>query len=118
MHRLRTFVLTLGLGLSLVANSVAAPPDPAKQTKATTAAAKKADMKAVTPPGPGYVWANKDSKIFHREGSRFYGKTKSGEFMKESDAVAQGYREAGKTGTEAKADKKPAAAAAAAGKKK
>jgi hypothetical protein len=38
------------------------------------------------------VWANPDSKIYHREGDRFYGKTKNGKWMTEADAIAAGYR--------------------------
>jgi hypothetical protein len=42
---------------------------------------------------PGMVWANPKTKIFHRQGDRWYGRTKSGEYMTEADAVAAGYRE-------------------------
>lgn len=129
MNRFRTLVLGLGLSLSLVLGASAAPPDATtKKAKPTPSAdtkmgTTKTDKKAAattaqTPPGPGYVWVNKESKVFHREGSRYFGNTKSGEFLKESDAVAQGYREAGKTGATKGADtttKK--AGAATAGKK-
>jgi hypothetical protein len=37
---------------------------------------------------------NKDTKVFHRKGDRWYGKTKDGEYMNESDALKAGYREA------------------------
>jgi hypothetical protein len=39
----------------------------------------------------GQVWANKDSHIYHCEGSQYFGKTASGAYMSESDARAQGY---------------------------
>jgi len=42
----------------------------------------------------GMVWVNLDSKVFHREGDRYYGTTKNGKFMTEADAVKAGYREA------------------------
>lgn len=42
--------------------------------------------------GNGKVWVNKDTKVFHREGDRWYGKTKNGEYMTEKDAIAAGYR--------------------------
>jgi competence protein ComEA len=45
-------------------------------------------------PAKGMVWLNTDSKIFHREGSRWYGKTKEGEFMTEEQAIKAGGREA------------------------
>lgn len=51
-------------------------------------------VQAEPPTGSGMVWVNTDSKIFHREGSRWYGKTKQGEYMTESEALRAGYREA------------------------
>jgi len=38
------------------------------------------------------VWVNTDSKVYHVEGDRWYGKTKKGEWMTEADAVKAGYR--------------------------
>lgn len=43
--------------------------------------------------GPGMVWVNKDTKIYHRQGDRWYGKTKHGEYMTEADAVKAGYHD-------------------------
>jgi hypothetical protein len=40
--------------------------------------------------GPGRVWVNKDSKVYHCQGDRWYGKTKQGEYMTEAQAQAQG----------------------------
>jgi DNA uptake protein ComE-like DNA-binding protein len=40
----------------------------------------------------GMVWVNLDSKLYHKEGSRWYGKTKTGKYMSEADAVKQGFR--------------------------
>jgi len=37
-------------------------------------------------------------KIYHYEGDRFYGKTKSGKYMTEQEAIGAGYR-ASKTGS-------------------
>jgi DNA uptake protein ComE-like DNA-binding protein len=45
-------------------------------------------------PGSGMVWVNLPSGIYHHEGDRWYGKTKSGKYMTEQDAIAAGYRAA------------------------
>jgi hypothetical protein len=49
---------------------------------------------AQQPPVKGMVWVNLSTKVFHREGDRYYGNTKNGKFMTEDDAVKAGYREA------------------------
>jgi len=78
----------------------ATPPPPAKSTESTkTPAAKtesstKATTEAKPAPAKGMVWVNTDSGIFHREGDRWYGKTKQGKYMTEADALKEGYREA------------------------
>ncbi|HEY0912865.1 MAG TPA: hypothetical protein VGD75_21800, partial [Bradyrhizobium sp.] len=45
--------------------------------------------------GPGQVWVNNASKVYHCPGDRYYGKTKSGEFMSQSAAQAAGDRPRG-----------------------
>jgi hypothetical protein len=40
------------------------------------------------------VWVNTDSGTYHKEGSRYYGKTKNGKYMTEADAVKAGYHAA------------------------
>jgi hypothetical protein len=40
------------------------------------------------------VWVNTDSHIYHKEGSRFYGKTAKGKYMSESEAIKEGNRAA------------------------
>lgn len=40
--------------------------------------------------GAGKVWVNTASKTYHCVGTKYYGKTKAGEYMSESDAKAKG----------------------------
>jgi hypothetical protein len=46
------------------------------------------------PSGSGMVWVNTETKVYHREGDRWYGKTKHGSYMTESEAIHAGYRAA------------------------
>lgn len=75
------------------AKAAAAPasqpsPAPAAPAKASAAPASQGT------PGPGTVWVNLESGVYHYPGTRYYGKTKSGEYMTEADAVKAGYHAA------------------------
>jgi Helix-hairpin-helix motif len=72
-----------------------APATPAPAPAASTTTRTPSTPTAVQqPPVKGMVWVNLSTKVFHREGDRYYGNTKSGKFMTEADAVKAGYREA------------------------
>lgn len=74
-----------------------APAAPADSSGSGAPATKPA-ASPHTPPANagGTVWVNTDSGIYHKPGSRWYGKTKRGKYMTEADAVRAGYREAKK----------------------
>jgi predicted GIY-YIG superfamily endonuclease len=40
--------------------------------------------------GPGLVWLNSDSNVYHCYGTQWYGKTKAGSYMSESEARSKG----------------------------
>jgi len=46
------------------------------------------------PPRRGMVWVNPDSKIYHKEGSPWYGNTKEGSWMTEAQAIKAGNKAA------------------------
>jgi hypothetical protein len=71
-----------------------ATPTPA----APAAESSSTQVKATAAPGGGHgmVWVNTDSHIYHKEGSRYYGKTKQGKYMTEAEAIKEGDRPAKK----------------------
>jgi DNA uptake protein ComE-like DNA-binding protein len=91
----------IGPLVSVSAMPAGAPvaPEPASAASKPAAASKPsspaaaASAPAQAPPAKGMVWVNTETKVFHREGDRWYGNTKHGKYMTEADALKAGYRE-------------------------
>jgi competence protein ComEA len=67
---------------------------PKNSTESDTGTTQNASQTARIPPEKGMVWVNTSTGVYHREGDRWYGKTKKGKFMTEADAQKAGYRPA------------------------
>lgn len=102
-YRNLVWLAAFSIFFALLAATVSAQQTSGTQTatkqSATTAAAQPTAAKAGMPSAAeiasakkgGKVWVNLDTGIYHK-GGRWYGKTKNGRFMTESEAKAAGYR--------------------------
>ena len=75
-----------------MAAPVAGAPAPtgAVTPKSKGPAANAAARTAAPGGGPGLVWVNTESNVYHCFGDTYYGKTKAGAYMSEADAKAKG----------------------------
>ena len=92
--------IVFSFGSMLQGTSTAQTP-PTKESKTTKPSSAKTegtkaptDSEIADAKTKGMVWANASSKVYHKEGSKFYGKTKRGKFMTEDEAKKAGYHEA------------------------
>lgn len=69
-------------------------PAPAPERTATSSSAPRSGalQAGAAGGGPGMVWVNLPTKVYHCSGSRFYGTTKDGKYMTEAEATAMGAR--------------------------
>jgi len=64
----------------------------ASSPKSTNKTATAAPVTQAEGGGSGKVWVNTKSGVYHKQGDKWYGKTKQGKYMTEDEAVKAGYR--------------------------
>lgn len=92
-HRYQWRVCFLAIWLLLAAAlPSASQQSPQRKAKPQTLKKAKRARQPAQKSAEVTVWVNTKSGIYHYPGMRWYGNTRSGEFMKESAARAAGYR--------------------------
>jgi len=78
------------------ASTKPAPASSASTSSSSTTPASGTPAKPQTPSAnaAGVVWINTDTGVYHKQGTRWYGKTKHGKYMLEADAIKAGYKPA------------------------
>jgi hypothetical protein len=85
MNRLRTSLALIVVLLSMIACGSSSQALADRDRSLTTQSAGNPTVK---------VWVNTNSGVYHCPGTRWYGNTKSGQFMTQREAQSKGYRPA------------------------
>ena len=85
MNRLRTSLALIVVLVSLIACGSLSQAVVNRDSLVTNQSAGNPTVK---------VWVNTNSGVYHCPGTRWYGKTKSGQFMTQREAQSKGYRPA------------------------
>ncbi len=91
------FVALASLGVSTLhgqSPQTSCSDKPAAAAATPAATPSPATQQPAQPNGPGLVWVNTDTRVYHKQGSRWYGKTRHGKYMLEADAIKAGYKPA------------------------
>jgi hypothetical protein len=72
------------------AASPAAAPAASPSPKKTSKAVPTPQATQAPGGGNGQVWVNTETHVYHKEGSKWYGRTKKGKYESEQDAIKEG----------------------------